>query len=239
VSVYNSMSKRRLGEKWRERVSPVFVRYYRALKANAAIGGIKDRKAAKEAFDRQYKELCAATRSMNEEAAKIASSRGNDTGADILKPLDGEVWPWPLTGESGKAYLTNPEACSLFRTLVFLKYGVTFRELVTEIERNLKAYRKWIRIHEDYYRLRSGNRFDDLQLKFNLTHFQVIVRGFAFGLKRLNQWELADCLDEICPCGSEQHSPEYLGKLRTRIGKALESLRERNTRATTIDASGS
>jgi hypothetical protein len=234
------MSKRRLGEDWRERVNPAFIRYNRAFRANAALLRIKDPQAAKKAFVRQYEELCAASRCFNEEAAKIASSQSNGPGTDILKPLDGEVWPWPVTGEPGKGYITNPEACSFFRTLVFLKYGVTFRELVTEIETNPKAYRKWIRVHEDYYHLRFGRRsLDNLQLKFNLKHFQVIERGVAFGLKGLNQWELADCLNEICPCGSNQHSAEYLGKLRTRIVKALESLGERNTRATTIDTSGS
>ena len=233
------MSKRRLGEGWRERVNPAFIRYNRAFRANAGLVRIKDQQAAKEAFDRQYEELCAATRGLHEEAAKLASSQGNTPEADILKPLDGEVWPWP-PGESGKAYLTNPEASSFFRTLVFLKYGVTFRELVTEIEKNPKAYRKWIRVHEDYYRLRSGKRsLENLQLKFNLAHFQVIERGLAFGLRQLNQWELGDCLDDICPCGSNQHSAEYLGKLRTRIVKALQSLGERNTRPTTIDTSGS
>jgi hypothetical protein len=233
------MSKRRLGEGWRERLNPAFVRYYGALKANAGIGRIKDRKAASEAFDRQYEELCAASRSMSEEVAKIASSQSNELEADILKPLDGEVWPWPVSGESGKGYLTNPEACSFFRALVFLKYGVTFRELVTQLEGNPRAHRKWLRVHEDYYRLRSGKRsLDNLQLRFNLTHFQVIERGLAFGLKKLNQWELADCFDEVCPCGSQQHSAEYLGKLRTRITKALKSLRQRNACATTIDTLG-
>jgi hypothetical protein len=155
---------------------------------------------------------------------------------DILKPLDGEVWPWRPTGESGKAYITNPEASSFFRTLVFLKYGVTFRELVTEIEGDPKAYKKWLKVHEDFYRLRSGKRsFDDLQLKFNMTHFQVIEQGLRYGLKDLNQWELEDCLNDICPCGSQQHSAEYVSKLRTRITKALASLKERNTRPTTID----
>jgi hypothetical protein len=44
------------------------------------------------------------------------------------------VWPWPENGEPGKAYITNPESCSIFRTLVFLKYGLTFREPVCELE---------------------------------------------------------------------------------------------------------
>jgi hypothetical protein len=220
-------------------VNPVFVRYYLALKANATIGKIKDQRASKTAFDRQWKELCAASRCMNEEMVKIASSPNFQPAADILKPLDGEIWPWPVNGESGKAYLSNPESCSFFRTLVFLKHGITFRELVTQIEKSPQAYRKWIRVHEDYYRLRFGKRsIENLQLKFNLTHFQVIDRGLAFGLKELNQWELADCLDEICPCGSRQHSAEYVGKLRTRIIKAVNSLRERNAMPTSFDIPG-
>ena len=53
---------------------------------------------------------------------RFASSERNGPVTDILKPLDGEVWPWPVAGEPGKGYLTNPEASSFFRTLSLYKW---------------------------------------------------------------------------------------------------------------------
>jgi hypothetical protein len=230
------MSRRRLGEDWQEKVDPAFVRWYRVQRANAALGKVKDRKAARDGFNRNWKELCEASREFHQAVTRVSSKNGWPD-ADILKPLDGEVWPWPTRGD--KPYFTNPEASSIFRTLIFLKYGVTFRELVTEIELNPSAYKKLLRVHEDYYRLLAGKRsLDTLKLKFNMTHFYIIEKGLLFGLKCLNQWELADCLNEICPCGSEQHSAEYLSKLRTQIQKALISLQQRNLQPTTMPNEG-
>jgi hypothetical protein len=176
--------------------------------------------------------MCTASHLLNIERAKITNPEF--TGAEITKPLDGEVWPWPENGEPGKAYITNPESCSIFRTLVFLKYGLTFRELVCELEHDPMAYEKWMRVHADYRRFRWGRPPEKLKMKFNLTHFGIIMQGLDFGLKKLNEEELAECLDEICPC-SRPHSADYLKKLRAEMIRACKSLGARNARPTTVD----
>jgi hypothetical protein len=196
------------------------------------LGSISDEIERKKAWDRNYKELCLASRLINSERATIKNPEFGDV--DIAKPLDGEVWPWPVNGQLGKAYITNPESCPIFRTLVFLKYGITFRELVCQVKRDPKAYKKLMRVHEDYRRFRWGSSSDRLKMKFNLTHFQIIIQGLDFGLKALNQEDLAECFDEICPC-SKLHSSDYLKKLRTQIIKACRSLPARNAQSTTID----
>jgi hypothetical protein len=176
--------------------------------------------------------MCVASRQINAEREKITNAEFRDL--EIVKPLDGEVWPWPMSEQPGKTYITNPESCYMFRTLVFLKYGITFRELVCQIERDPEAYQKLMRVHEDYRRFRWGRSLDRLKMKFNLTHFQIISQGLDFGLKELNQEDLAECFDEICPC-SKPHSSDYLKKLRAQIIKACMSLPARNAQSTTAD----
>ncbi len=74
-------------------------------------------------------------------------------------------------------------------------------------------------VHRDFWR--GGSGFHNLKLKFSLDHFQIITEGLDFGFDKLTADELADCLDEICPC-DQKHSPEYLKKLRTRIKQACD-----------------
>lgn len=208
-----------------------YVDYWLAVKANHALSNILDEKKRKEESYRNWKELSAASRLLDAERAKIENAEFADL--EITKPLDGEVWP--LKGEAGKASITNPESCSFFRMLVFLKYGVTFRELVCELEHDPKAHQKWMRVHADYHRFRwVDGSLDRSKMKFKLTHFKIIVEGLDFGLKKLNEVELAHCLDEICPC-LQRHSPEYLKKLRAQMIKACRSLGVRNAQRTTLD----
>jgi hypothetical protein len=184
---------------------------------------ISDPKQAEESFEKKHKEIAAASRLFEQELARIKHPIAEKVSAAVLAPLDGEVWPWPVPGKPGMAYVTNPEASSIFRTLVFLKHGVTFRALVQELE-NPEAHRKWMAVHRDFWRLQSGNAsYSDLKLKFKLEHFEILVQSLDFGLDKLNEWELAQCLDEICPC-AQKHSTEYLKKLRNQIRKASRSL---------------
>ena len=74
-------------------------------------------------------------------------------------------------------------------------------------------------VHRDYWKYRNGANYENLKLKF--SHFGIIWQGLNFGFDALTPDELADCLDEICPCG-QKHSPEYFKKLRTRIKRACK-----------------
>jgi len=62
-----------------------------------------------------------------------------------------------------------------------------------------------------------------LKLKFKYDHFVLMVQGLDFGLDKLNELELAACLNEICPC-AQRHSVEYLKKLRALIQKTCKAL---------------
>lgn len=226
------MRTRQMRSGWHQKVNPAFVQWWLARKANAALRNVSEENKREKEWNRNYKELCAASRLLNTEQRKIENPQF--AGLDFTKPLDGEPWPWPIEGEPGKAYITNPESSSMFRTLVFLKYGVTFRELVCELERDPRAYKKWMHVHADYHRFRWGRPPEKLKMKFNLTHFGIIIQGLDFGLKKLNEEELAECLDEICPC-SQPHSADYLKKLRAQMIRACKSLAVRNAQPTTLD----
>jgi hypothetical protein len=216
---------------WRRRVNPVFVRYWSAIKRERRVDA-HDRKECKYAHD----EVAVASRLLATEQSKIQNSNYSRIWPEIIRPLDGEVWPG--SGEPGKRYAVNPEASAFFRDLVFLKFGITYRELITLAENDQKAHRMLLRVHRDYFRFRwSGNGFDNLRLKFNLNHFEIIAQGLDYGLDRLNEFELGSCLNEICPC-AQRHSTEYLKKLRARMKKACGRLLESAKKPTSFKMPG-
>src|SRR6516225_9756350 len=137
------MTTRLLSNDWQARVNRVYVGYWLAIKANRSLAKIPDKKKQAAAWNRNYKELCVTSRLLNAELAKIKKPEFTNAALEIAKPLDGEPTRGRLKGKPGAGYITNPEACPIFRTLVFLKYGVTFRELVCELERSPKAFDKW------------------------------------------------------------------------------------------------
>ena len=152
--------------------------------------------------------------------------------AEIVKGLDIEGPPninLPGTDAEGNGilYPENPEASGLFRTLLFFKHGITFRELIRQIdlEKSTDAHRKLMSTHRDYWRVLTGAKdFGDLKLKFNWDHFDLLTHGIDFGLNQLDEYELKDCLDEICPCPRRPHSSAYLKKLRLTIKQVCSSL---------------
>ncbi len=167
-------------------------------------------------------------RGASQEIEKLTNTFKHDivrTGvmAGILKRLDVEG---PSNTSLQKAdadrnailYPVNPEGSGLFRFLVFLKHGITFRQLIrqVDIEKSEDAHRKLMSVHRDYWRIQTGEKFGNLKLKFSWDHFDLITHGLDFGLNELDEHELADCLDEICPCRL-RHSPAYLKKLRMAI----------------------
>jgi hypothetical protein len=216
---------------WRKRVDPAFAAYWSVMKKNGALSKIKDEKEADRKFREWVKEFAAASRALDEIRSQIRDSIAAKIHQAVLQRLDLEepvTVPEPPMGrgrEEPLVYAQNPESSAIFRQIVFLKYGITFRQLIhqIDIDRSPDAHRKLMAVHLDYWRLHSGIRFENLKLKFRYKHFKIMVDGLDFGLDGLNPDELAECLDEICPCG-QKHSSEYLKKLRARIKQACNRL---------------
>jgi hypothetical protein len=197
------------------------------MKANRKLRSyVPDERNFKEEFRKNFQEICTANNALQQELRSIRNPIAARVSAAISARLDIEPGS-PAVLEPGVGYPVNPEANALFRRLVFLKYGITFRELIRCVEENPRVfYAKLIRVHRDFGQLLSGQRLlKDLQLTFNYDHFEIIVQGLDFGLDELNEWALADCLDEICPC-CQLHSPEYMRKCRTQFLKACLTLIE-------------
>lgn len=213
---------------WLARVHPAFVNYWISVKKNRSLAKNKNQKDSDATFRKWLKDHGAAQRALDQAIKELANPIAPKIQLAVLDIEGLAAIPVhsTLNAHEGIAiYAQNPESSGVFRKLVFLKYGITFPELMERIEltKQAGAYRKLNAIHRDYSRLLLGARLEDLKLKFNWDHFDLITQGIDFGLDRLTPYELADCLDEICPC-CRRHSPEYLKKLRIRITQACSRL---------------
>jgi hypothetical protein len=204
---------------WKQLVNPTFAKRWLADKSLRQISKTdNDQEGQHHAFT----EAASANDLLLAEHSKLVDPIAPQVWRKILEPLEGER---DFEGfEVGRTYAINPEAMRMFRTLVFLKHGITFRQLIFEIEKNHDQYPKLIAVHRDFYRMLTGKvPWGGLKLKFNYDHFTLMVQGLDFGLNKLNEFELAECLDEICPC-AQRHSVEYLKKLRQLIKKTCSHL---------------
>jgi hypothetical protein len=217
---------------WSLGVNEGFSEYWRALKKFDQVN-VTDWERREQARN----ESEAASRRLAQEIPKLRNPNYANVWQEILKPLDGEVWPGG--GEPGRGYAVNPESRSFFRTLVFLLLGTTFRELIAELDKDPRVYAKLLKVHTAHYRfLTGGGSFRDLKLKFQIDHFSIMVQGLDFGLETLNQWQLAKCFDEICSCGRHRHSVEGLKSFRTDVKKACKRLRESVSKPTSFAMPG-
>jgi hypothetical protein len=199
---------------------------------NRALPKIKDEKESKRRFHEWFREFVAASRALDQARGRVERPVGPSIQSAIFKPLNIEGDEPTVVGlrstnggQSNGVYPQNPESAGIFRLLVFLKHGITFRELIgqMDVDKNPAAHRKLLAVHRDYWRMISGIPHSDLRLKFGFDHFQIIVQGFDFGLHKLAPADLAECLDNICPC-EQKHSLEYIKKLRTRIKQACKRI---------------
>src|SRR6516165_5893764 len=128
----NNLMKKNLTKKryfgrmdWRGRVNPVFVRKWSADKSLRQVHLISDQEQQRVEFQRAFEEQRVVSHLMRDEQSKLTSSIASRVWGRILEPLEGETAF--QTPESERAYALNPEASNMFRILVFLKHGVTFR----------------------------------------------------------------------------------------------------------------
>lgn len=207
---------------WREMVNSIFADWCTSQKANRELSKVRDPEEFERKFKDWLKEAAPRSRAINEARSTMKNSVGAKLLDEILRGLRFHDLSDPEGGddEQGSVMPLNPESSPVFWHLVFMEHGITFRELVrqVDIDKLPSAHKKLMRVHRDYWRfitkgpaaLKLGRKWD---------HFSVLIQGLDFGLDRLTPEELAECLDEICPCGL-RHSVGYLKKIRTSIKKA-------------------
>lgn len=90
------------------------------------------------------------------------------------------------------------------------------------------ARNKVQRVRDDFWRAVHARQSVE-PFKGNPDHCELLELGLNLGLKALTAEELADCLDEVCPCG-ESHDADALKKLRTRLCERLDAAHVGNLR---------
>jgi len=93
--------------------------------------------------------------------------------------------------------------------------------LAEEKAGSLEAHDKVQRVRNDFWRAMHARQSVE-PFKRNPNHCDLLELGLNLGLKALTAEELADCFDEMCPCG-EAHDADVLKKLRARVCGRLEA----------------
>jgi len=113
-----------------------------------------------------------------------------------------------------------PDGEFIYRFLCWFRFGKNAEQLTALYEAgDLKAVKQMHKLRLEYDMWKLG-KVDPNKLKFktDLDHFVLLNGGLDLGLEDLNPDQLAECFDELCPCG-RVHEPENLKKLRRRIVK--------------------
>jgi hypothetical protein len=203
---------------WRKKVHPYFVELMEQYKQIEPLG----RSPWKEDRDRAQQ----WARSPHEELRKKAREVGDEfrRSGKVLHDVAGKILD--LDGEDSSAVKEPSDEQFMLCWLSWFKYGKTWRHLQNERNAgNWEASQQILAVLEDYEKWKFGKLDpNDLRFKMDRPHFTLMAAGLDFGLDTLTANELADCFDALCTCGVEQHDPENLRKLRTRILRSLQEL---------------
>jgi len=183
---------------WKAKVHPAFLEIAKLWgDLRRGTGGnsqeFRDKvRRARDELQRKYPELRPGSSSNHVQTASKPSLSEQDAAVGTLEWLC-----WRRTGQS-LAVLVKEE-----------KAG------------NLEAHKKVQRVRDDYWRATHARQSLE-PFKENPDHCELLELGWNLRLRRLSAEELADCFDELCPCG-EVHDPDALKKLRARVRKRFDS----------------
>jgi len=131
--------------------------------------------------------------------------------------------PWHQVTATGYRPPSPQEKLEQVLDWFFFKRNRIPRWLALEKEKegDLKAHKQVVRASDEFWRLLNGHG-PVPPFKVDQPHTDLLELGLHLGLKVLTAEELADCFDEVCPCG-KVHDPDALKKQRVRVLKDLES----------------
>jgi hypothetical protein len=138
--------------------------------------------------------------------------------------------PWQQVTASGYLPASPQEKLEQVVDWLFFKRNRTPRWLALEREKDgdLKAHKQLARAEDEVWRLANGHG-PVTRFKVDQTHTDLLELGMHLGLKVLTAEELADCFEEVCPCG-KFHDADALKKQRARVLKDLETALEQSIR---------
>jgi len=198
---------------WREKVDPLYIRIveqYRKIVDLSRSPIPVDREEAERLKRNPPQELVEAVRQAGEERRRTGGS---------IRPIASTV-----LGSTDPS-VALADAGFMVHWLAWNRWGKTLEQLVKEDRRGVeKSSRQLLSVLQGFQEWRYGKQdAEDLKTKFDREHGTLIMWGLDFGVAKLSQEELADFANEMCFCGSKQHSPENLRKLRARILILLET----------------
>lgn len=138
---------------WREKVHPAYAAWCSSQKKNRALAEVSDPGESKRRFDEWLREAAPLSRAMNEARRTVKNSMGAKLLNEIVRGLKFHDFDDRKNGDGqeGIGIPVNPESSPFFWHLVFMKYGITFRDLVRQvaIEKSPVAQRKLMAVHRD------------------------------------------------------------------------------------------
>ena len=200
------MSKIKSHDSWKAKVHPAFLKIgklwsdfhnsVRSSEGNGVTRNVREFRAnvlqTRDELLKQYPELTPGWPSNHVRAASNRFLSERDVVLGILEWLC-----WRRTGQSLTVLLAEEKAGSL------------------------EAHDKVHRVRDDFWRAVHARQPVE-PFKGNPDHCELLELGLNLGLKALTAEELAECFDELCPCG-ETHDADALKKLRVRVCKRLDA----------------
>jgi hypothetical protein len=131
--------------------------------------------------------------------------------------------PWRQVTATGYKPPSTQEKLEQVLDWFFFKRNRTPRWLAIarEKEGDLRAHEQLVRAEDEFWRLLNGHG-PVPPFKVDQPHTDLLELGLHLGLKVLSAEELADCFDEVCPCG-KTHNADALKKQKARVLKDLEA----------------
>ena len=208
------MRRRSDTDSWRQEVHPVFIELAEAFKEAIL--------ALKALGPNPPGELAAAIQArMQEKSERIRQSYPSTYQSTVTDGTFSNPFELIFVGSASGSPMTERDINQGFiEELYWKRYSEPLWIALQKAEAgDLAAYRRVMRIGEDYELLREG-KGPIKPPKTHVDHNFLLMLGLDMGLNKLGAEELANCFDALCPCG-EPHDADALKKQRARVVKSL------------------
>jgi hypothetical protein len=204
--------KARRKDSWRTKLHPFFIRvaeYQKEVSILTRSKSLYDREKA----TRMTKEL---PEELTREADRLYDER-QAAGTQHHRPL---MAVYGAEGLAPGSVLSENDY--MYHRLCWFKFNKTLSQLLKEYQAGeFKAAKQLNKLGLEFDKWRFGKIDPNtVTFKTDVDHFGLVSLGLDLGMMSLTTEELADCFDQLCPCG-KSHDPENLRKLRTRIDKTF------------------
>jgi len=192
--------RRRNLDSWKKKVHPVFIEIAAMY---SALAEAQDQPQGEERKREVHKVLALSAQKRDE----LLESRSDITpGMPCFQVVDiGYLPPSP-----------EEKLEQVFDWFFFKRNRIPrWLEMEREKEGDLEAHNQLVRAADEFWLLRNGHG-PVPSFKVDVTHSDLLVLGLHLGLSELTAEELADCFEEVCPCG-KFHDADALKKQRGRL----------------------